>query len=242
MSDQKQNTINDKPNCEVCPYNNCLIQHCTADWIAFFNKKKRTQRYSKKQHIFYEGNDVNGVYFVCQGIVKVYKNGLQDKSQIIRFSKEGEILGHRGWRKEKLPISAAALTDTVVCFISNDDFEEVLRNNPPMVFALMEFYSDELFQSEVKMKNLSLLNVYEKVAESLLTLERRFGVNDESFINIVMSRKEIAEYAGTTEKQVSKILSEFASEGIINLKVKQIGIVNHDYLKSLLKGNILLLK
>lgn len=111
-----------------------------------------------------------------------------------------------------------------------------------MVFALMEFYSDELFQSEVKMKNLSLLNVYEKVAESLLTLERRFGVNDESFINIVMSRKEIAEYAGTTEKQVSKILSEFASEGIINLKVKQIGIVNHDYLKSLLKGNILLLR
>lgn len=111
-----------------------------------------------------------------------------------------------------------------------------------MVFALMEFYSDELFQSEIKMKNLSLLNVYEKVAESLLTLEKRFGTDDEKCINIVMSRKEIAEYAGTTEKQVSKVLSEFANEGIVKLLVKRIGIVNHDYLRSLIKGSILLLK
>lgn len=242
MNEQKRKSDKELPDCVGCPYENCLIQHCSTDWITFFNKKKRTQRYSKKQHIFYEGNDVNGVYFVCRGIVKVYKNGVQDKSQIIRFSKEGEILGHRGWRKDKLPISAAALTDATVCFISNDDFEEVLRNNPPMVFALMEFYSDELFQSEIKMKNLSLLNVYEKVAESLLTLEKRFGTDDEKCINIVMSRKEIAEYAGTTEKQVSKVLSEFANEGIVKLLVKRIGIVNHDYLRSLIKGSILLLK
>lgn len=231
---------NHHTNCVTCAFQNCLLQHCSPEWKKTLTENKRIFRFKKKQQIFYEGDQVHGVYFVCHGVVKVYKNGLQQKSQIVRFSTTGSILGHRGWRKHKMPVSAEAISDTSVSYISKEDFDLALKHNPELVMGLMLFYSDELYNSENKMKNLSLMNVYEKVAESLLDLEKQFGTDDEQCIQLVLSRKDIADYSGTTEKQVSKVLSEFSQDGIIALNGKRIHIKDHAFLRSLINGHILI--
>ncbi|MBI2259530.1 MAG: Crp/Fnr family transcriptional regulator [Flavobacteriia bacterium] len=216
-----------------------LLSVCDKKWIDFILERKTIFHIKKKQFVFSEKEKVLGVYFVCKGLVKVFKNGIGDKCQIIRFSKKGNIIGHRGWNKEFMPISAVAVEDSDILMISTEDFTTLLENNPKLTYTFLEFFSEELYQSENKMKNLSLMNIHEKLADSLLYLENKFGVNKKNQIDIVLSRKDLADFAGISEKQVSKILSEWAFEKILILEKKNISILQKKYLQELLKGKII---
>ena len=94
----------------------------------------------------------------------------------------------------------------------------------------MLFYANELNRSESKVKSISQMTVRERVIDTLLYIHRKFGeLND--FLNLPLSRKEYADYAGTREEQVIRVFSTLKKEGLITAKGKKIGIVNVNFLK-----------
>ncbi len=178
-----------------------------------------------------EGAPVNGLYFLLKGTAKVFRTGINGREQIVRFAKEGEIIGHRGFGTEEYyPIGAIALEESALCYISKELLQETLRKEPQLAYDFMLFYANELNRSEAKVKSLSQMTVRERVIDSLLYINRKFG-QQGGYLQLSLSRKEYADYAGTTEEQVIRTLSALKKEKLIVAKAKRIGIPNIDALK-----------
>lgn len=74
------------------------------------------------------------------------------------------------------------------------------------------------------------MNVREKVVDTLLYVNRKFG-QQNGFLSILMTRKEIADFAGTTEEQVIRVISALKKEKLIVSNGKHLGIPNIELLK-----------
>lgn len=189
----------------------------------------------KGQQFIIEGAPVNGLFFIKTGTVKVFRTGINGREQIVRFAKDGEIIGHRGFgTQEYYSIGAIALQDSELYYFSKDELQKVLLSNPNFAYDMMLFYANELNRSESKVKSISQMTVRERVIDTLLYIHRKFG-DLRGFLNLPLSRKEYADYAGTTEEQVIRIFSVLKKEGLIVAKGKKIGIVNVDTLKKEIK-------
>ena len=220
-------------NCNSCHNEDCIIKrNCLTEEGASFLDQKTTFLCKKSQNFIIEGSPVHGLYFVYNGKVKVAKSGIQGREQTVRFSRDGEIIGHRGFGAgEFYQISAVALEDTVLCSFSNQVLNKMLHEIPRLTYDLMIFYAEELNRSETKVKKFAQMTVREKVIDAFLYIHRKFGqVND--YLDIQLSRKDIASFAGTTEEQVIRVISALKKESLIHTKGKKIGISDLDLLKS----------
>jgi CRP-like cAMP-binding protein len=220
-------------SCTLCFNENCLIKRNLHNLtnVTFVNNRK-TLKCKKGQQFIIEGAPVNGLFFILKGSVKVFRTGINGREQIVRFAKEGEIIGHRGFgTEEHYSIGAIALQDVVLCYFSKEDLQEVLLENPKFGYDMMLFYANELNRSESKVKTISQMTVRERVIDTLLYINRKFG-NLRGFLNLPLSRKEYADYAGTTEEQVIRIFSTLKKEGLITAQGKKIGITNVQTLKN----------
>ncbi len=212
-------------SCASCDNSNCIVnRNLSILENSTLVDNKSTLRCKKGQQFIMEGAPVNGLFFILKGTVKVFRTGINGREQIVRFAKEGEIIGHRGFGTEEYySIGAVALKDTILCYFSKENLQEALLNNPKFAFDMMLFYANELNRSENKVKSISQMTVRERVIDSLLYIHRKFG-NLNSFLNLPLSRREYADYAGTTEEQVIRVFSALKKEKLITAQGKKIGI------------------
>lgn len=219
-------------DCFNCNNKNCIIKrNCHLESMKPFIAKKSTLNCKKGQNFIIEGAPVHGLYFIQEGKVKVAKTGLNGKEQIVRFTTNGETIGHRGFGAgQAYQISAVALQNTVLCNFSTDTMQQILLNVPTLTYDLMTFYAEELNRSETKVKKFAQMTVREKVIDALLYINRKYG-NTNGFINVQLSRKEISDFAGTTEEQVIRTLSGLRKDKLIETPGKRICIKNVDLLR-----------
>jgi CRP/FNR family transcriptional regulator len=214
-----------------------MCRNCLKEWQPAIALGKKNLKLKKGEVLFREGEPVTGVYFVYSGSVKVYKKWDEDKDLIIRFAKGGAILGHRGLGGNLVyPISAAALEPSVVCFVDTKLFEATLKTNSEFTTQLIHFLVQELYESEKKMRNLAHMPVKGRVAEALLHLKDLFGEDEKGFINIDLSRQDLASFAGATYETVFRMINELVKEKLIKLSGKSIAIANRDGLVRLAAG------
>ncbi|HEY4327364.1 MAG TPA: Crp/Fnr family transcriptional regulator [Mucilaginibacter sp.] len=231
---EKKNGICDTKSCFLC-------KNCLPEWQPAIAAQKRNLKIKKNELIFKEGDPVTGIYFVYSGNVKVFKKWDNDKELILRFAKEGAILGHRGLGKSSTyPISAAALETAVVCYMDMDFFEATLKVNTDFTYKLLMFFAVELQESERRMRNLAHMPVKGRVAEALLALKDQFGTTPEGVINIELMWQDMASYAGATYETVFRVVTELTKENIITTAGKKIRIINLEKLTEITTENRLL--
>ncbi|WP_319500253.1 Crp/Fnr family transcriptional regulator [uncultured Draconibacterium sp.] len=223
-------------DCQTCENSNCLIKkHITNDSVQTYLQQKNTFNCNQGQQFILEGAPVNGLYFIYSGAVKVYRQTASKESQIIRFSKNGEIVGHRGFGTDYVyNISASALKDTILCNFSSSVLIEMLHKAPSLMFDFMLFYADQLQRSEANSKLFIQMSVRERVINGLLFIENKFGQTD-GYINMTLSRRDIAEFAGTSTDQVIRVISALKKEGLLIAKGKKLGIPDLDKFAAQLK-------
>jgi CRP-like cAMP-binding protein len=213
-------------NCTSCINANCFIKkHLHLEKMQDFILQKNNFSCKKGQQFMIEGAPMQGLYFIYKGKVKVLKTGIYGKEQIVRLTKEGGTVGFRGFgTSNRYLIGAAALEDTVLCNFSNEVIQDILKSIPEFTYAMMLFYAEELNKSENNVKKISQMNVRERVIDTLLYLLKKFGQTN-NLININLSRKEIADFAGTTDEQVTRIFSSLKKEGLIKIVGKKISLL-----------------
>ena len=222
-------------SCNDCITLNCFVKNnCSNEWVEKISIAKQTSLYRSNQHIVQEGNQVFGLFFIQKGKVKVLSIGLGGKSQVVRLTKSGDIIGHRGFGGEIYPISAITLEESTICFINNDTIYSAFMENPKLTYELMMYYSKELRKTESKIKVHAQMNVREKVADALLGYYNLFYENGKTE-NIHLNRQDISDFAGINTEQLSRILSEFKSENIISVTKNEILFNNIDQLKEIIE-------
>jgi CRP-like cAMP-binding protein len=216
-----------KKTLEICDIQSCfLCKRCLPDWLPAVGKHKANVRFKKGASIFTEGMPVEGIYFVYSGKVKIHKQWGNDKDLIIRFVKAGDILGYRGLGNERVyAVSATALEEAVLCYVDLSFFESTLRVNHSLTYELMEFYANELLDAERRMRNMVHMEVRGRIAETLLTLKQQFGNDNDGFIDIVLTKQDLASYSGTTYESFSRIVADMVKDKIIKVSGKSIGIL-----------------
>lgn len=223
-----------KENKEKCNLHSCYFcNNCLKEWIPAIDQVRKSYKVKKGELIFREGEKVAGVYFVTQGTFKVHKRWGEDKELIVRFAKEGSIIGHRGLGTNlNYPVSATALEPATVCFINIDFFYTSLKVNTDFALNLLLFFADELQESERKMRNLAHMSVKGRVALALLTLQEKFGTTTDGAVDIELSRQDLASYAGATYETLFRTLNELQKVNAIKFSGKRIAISNTLLLES----------
>jgi CRP-like cAMP-binding protein len=224
-----------KESKSLCNLQTCLLCRLSLnEWIPAISANRKNLKFNRGEIIFSEGSVVTGIYFVYSGTVKVHKRWDNDKDLIVRFARKGDIVGHRGLGKDNMyPVSATAIESTEVCFVDINFFLSSLKVNHDFLFQLMMFYAAELKESERNMRNLAHMNVKGRIAQALLTLQEKFGTDDEGYINIILSRQDLASYAGTSYETFFRLINEFVEENAISISGKKIAIPDPQMLRKM---------
>ncbi|MBB4802025.1 CRP-like cAMP-binding protein [Flavobacterium nitrogenifigens] len=219
--------------CYSCVNENCFIKkHLHLKQMNGYVSKKQQVICKKSDPFIMEGASLQGLYFICKGKAKTVKTGINGREQIVRLTSNGDIIGFRGFgTSKKYLIGAYALEDTILCNFSNETMLEILKEVPEFTYALMLFYAEELNKSENNIRKIAHMNVRERVIDLLLYIHRKFGqIND--LIDIDLSRKEIADFVGTTEEQAIRVISSLKKEALIQTVGKRIGILEVSALRA----------
>lgn len=183
--------------------------------------------FKKGQIIMHEGSRPTGVYCIHHGKAKFYKLGQEGKEQIIRFAKDGDLLGYRSILSgEAVSVSIAALEDTHACFLPKSMLFEVIESNPKFSLNIMKMACHELGEAGKLITNLAQKSVTERLAEMLLILKETFGTDENENIDISLTREELASMVGTATESVIRLLSKFKDDDLISIKGRKIKIKN----------------
>ena len=227
----KKNLMSKKFSEPICY--NCVVKefsafkHLSQEEAENLFLDKACNIYKKGDIIYYEGHRLRGVYCVYKGKLKLYKTGPEGKQQIIRFAKPGDLIAFRSILSgEAACTTAQALEDVVLCQIPAQVFINLAKNNPNFSMALIKLSCRELGESNKFILDLAQKSVRERLAEALLLLLDYFGTDDEGYINVILTREEIASIVGTATESIIRLLSEFKKDGLVDLKGKKIKILN----------------
>ena len=202
-----------------------MCRNCVPEWLPAIKASRQHLVYRKGETLFKENEPVNGMFFVETGSVKVHKQW-GDKELIIRIAKHGEIAGHRGLGADLVyPVSATALEPVTVCFLDMAFFTATLKVNPGFLYELMMFFASELKESERRMRNLAHMPAKGRLAQAIINLEEKFGVNELGQIRLSLSKQDIAYYAGTAYETIFRMLQDLTEEGLLKVEGKEISIL-----------------
>ena len=200
---------------------------------------KKTVFFNKGEALFEEGSNVDGIYFIENGTAKLYKLGFNRKEQILRFIKEGDIIGYRALLiGEAYQATVEAMSDLQAIFIPSDVFLHLLEVDSQLSYTMLQKISFELGESSNTVTFLAQKTVRERLAEVLLLLEQKLGTDPEGFIKISLTREEIANLIGTATESAIRLISEFKQDDYIAVEGRNIKILNHEKLKKL--GHVVL--
>lgn len=194
--------------------------------LPLIEQAKTTVRYKAGQVIFYAGNDPIGMYTINSGLVKLEVTSPTGTAHTLRLIGPGGVLGYRSlFAGEPYHASAIAVEDCELCFLPKADLMNVLKNHPGTMLRLLEHLSKDLRFAEEKWLGQMDKGAPERIAEALLFLQ-------DNFAHQQWTRREIAQWAGTTPETVIRTLAAFEKEGLIDQKDgRSIRILSKEKLK-----------
>ena len=188
----------------------------------------------KGEVIFEEGENVNGIYCIKDGICKLTKLSANGKDHIVKLVTKGELLGQRSMiSEEPVNLSAIALEDMEVCFIPKTEVMGFFDKNNQFSMSVMKSICGDLKDADDHMVNLAQKTVKERLAETLLYLQDTFGKNEDNSLKVQLSRDELASIIGTATESCIRLLSDFKKSGLIELTGKKIVLKDIAKLKKL---------
>jgi CRP-like cAMP-binding protein len=188
----------------------------------------------KGDPIFEEGESVNGIFCIKEGVCKLSKLSANGKDQIVKLVKPGELLGQRSMiSEEPANLSAVALEDMEVCFIPKSEVIGFFNQNNDFSMSMMKSVCGDLKEADDHMVSMAQKTVKQRLAETLLYLHDTFGKNEDETLKIQLSREELAGMIGTATESCIRLLSDFNKLGLIALTGKKIILKNVNGLRKM---------
>ena len=184
--------------------------------------------------MYAEGEAPKALLFLNLGKVKIYKKGASRKNQIIRLIKEGWFFGYRALLAEDYYYQAAAevFEDAEVISISKDVINKLISKSHRLSNLFIHILASDLAKSNEHTVTLTQKHLRGRLANALLILEETYGVEkDGKALCARMSRGDLAELANMNIANTSRVIGEFAQEGIVSVYRRTISILDNKELK-----------
>lgn len=211
-----------------------FFRHLSNDEVELIPIEQNLDFHKRNSFIYSEDDRINGFYLVYRGVIKIFKTGSDGKDQIIRFAKPGDIMGFRSTLTGELACtSTKVIEDAAVLYIHGDLVKEFVKTNGEFAMDLLQIACNELGEANDYITDIAQKTVKERLAEVLLQLRMTFDLSPDDFLNISLTREEIASIVGTATESVIRLLSEFKNEGLIELNGRKIKLLDEPMLKTI---------
>ncbi len=195
------------------------------------------ERYRKNQIIYNDLETPSKAMMLIHGKVKVYKDGISGRNQIIRVVKHDQFFGFRAYfAEEDYKTIATALEPSVVASFPLEILNKMMEQNFHICKFFIKYLSIELGKSDDRTVNLTQKHIRGRLAEALLFLEDNYGLEEDGYtLSIYLSREDLANLSNMTTSNAIRTLSAFANEHLIAIDGRKIKLINLDELHKISK-------
>jgi CRP-like cAMP-binding protein len=188
----------------------------------------------KHEIIWLEQEPARMIYFVAEGLIKLFKTSDGGKEQILRLAHPGDCFGHAGaLNGGRHPESVQAVVPSVLYGLSSHDLEDLLASYPRVSRNAIRLLATEMHHYITLVEDLSLRCVNGRLAKMLLT-DNIKGACDNS---LVLTRADMAAMTGTVREVIGKSLKTLEDKGVISCDRRNIVIRDREALKSLVSSS-----
>ncbi len=183
-----------------------------------------TRNYAKNSVLITEGDATDSLYVILKGKVKVYLSDDRGREVILTQQVQGEYFGELALIDDaERSASVMTLEPCTFAIITKQAFKDILAVNPSIAITLIKDLSHRIRTLTDNVKSLALMDVYGRVAKTLLSLAQQSG--DKLLIDEKLTQQDIADRVGSSREMVSKILKDLTNGGYISVDHKRI-IIN----------------
>lgn len=216
-------------SCINCIFQSPATKLLTLDELSRLNENCALTDLKAGEIIFKQGVFSTHIVYLRNGIVKLHLEG-PHKDHILKIVKGPAYIGIPTTFDEKYyRYSASAVVHSGACYIDIDTFKNFIYNNGQFAYEIIvELCKDELHQFRQCVSK-AQKNVRGRIADALLFFAEEIFTND--FFVLPLNRSEFGNYIDATRESVSRILTEFHNDGIIELKGKNIKLIKKELLE-----------
>jgi CRP-like cAMP-binding protein/CheY-like chemotaxis protein len=204
------------------------------DYLEELKEGRSINHYKKKQLIYSEGNHPSRLFYIQKGKVKTYRRNEDGKELIVGLYNEGDFLGYMPLLEGRTyKETAEALDETELAIIPRAEFEELLGSNPSVMRKFIGILARNIDEKEEQLLAIAYNSLRKKVADTLVTLYRKYNPGREDSFTIDLSRENLAAIAGVAKESLIRMLSELKDERLIGLDGSRIRILNYSGLENM---------
>lgn len=205
-----------------------IFADLTESELAFLASRAVAKRFASGEVIFAEGDASLGMYVVESGFVKIFKTSASGREQVLAIDGPGHSVAELPvFDGGKYPASGMAVQDTVLLFISKQDFHAVCLQHPEVALKVLRVVGRRLRSLVAIIEELSFTTVRHRLASMLLRLSRTGNKTSAGVeIELPVSNQEVASQIGTVRELVSRNLSRLQASGIIRMDGRKVTITD----------------
>jgi CRP/FNR family transcriptional regulator len=188
------------------------------------------RRYAAKDTIFAPGDPDGQLYFLLEGTVRLYKIYGGHKEATVGLLNNGGVFGELGLDEgSRQSVFAEAVTGVRVAVVRKSILTEMIKRRPEFAIKLLSSFSERLRQSDEMIESLLDREVSARLATLLSHLGDRFGeaTGSGTILKVRLTHQDLANMIVSTREAVSKVMSEFQREGIIEVRNRTISVTPH---------------
>jgi CRP-like cAMP-binding protein len=188
--------------------------------------------FRKDDNLTKQGAFASYILFMIDGYAKQYIEGDGIKNYNLRIIKPGEFIGlSTVFSGNTFNYSSVALTDCHVFLVEKEAIGNIVKVNGKFGFNIIKRYCEQNTNLLNTVRNLMYKQMNGRMADALLYIDSLKSEKKEIFQ--LLSRKDLADFAGISTESTVKLLKQFEKEGLINLQEKDINIIKYDTLQGI---------
>lgn len=219
-----------------------IIKNLSALWgglgeeeIEMLSQHLTIHKYKKNEVIYKYGDTPEEAMCLIQGKVKVYKDGIGGRNQIIRAIKSYEFFAYRAYfAGEYYRTGAMAIEQCFVASFPIGILVKLMEKNAHIGFFFVKQLCVEIGKSDDRTINLTQKHIRGRLAEALLFLMDSYGLEEDGYtLSIYLSREDLASLSNMTTSNAIRTLSAFANEKLIAIDGRKIKLIQKTELKKI---------
>jgi len=217
----------------------CLPVGLSADEMHRLDGLVSTRRSVRRGEALFRDNDVfTSIYAIRAGFFKTCATSEDGRDQVTGFLMAGDLMGFDGIGHDRHRCDAVALEDSQVCVIPYARLDDLSRDVPELHRQLNRVMSREIVREQGVMMMLTGMRADERLAAFLSNLARRLeqrGFSPSALV-LRMTRREIGTYLGLKLETVSRCFTRLRDQGILEVRHRQVRILDAAALRRLVAG------
>lgn len=224
----KKDNVTDEVFGKMC----ALFDKLTEEQYRSTMERVSVKHYKKGETIYSCGEMPQYMYCLLEGKVKIYKNGVGNRCQIVRVVKPVEYFGYRAYfANGKYVTAAETLEPSHLAMIPLTTIKSLIQSSADLGWFFIQQLCEELGRSDQRTVNLTQKHIRGRLAETLLSLKERYGLEADGYtLSIYLSREDLANLSNMTTSNAIRTLSLFATDGIIAVDGRKIKIISEEKL------------